>query len=386
MHKYQINKFRAIFENKAVEAKYFNSIREETYPEVKMSFIIGLGILWFYSIIDFFLLETNQIIALAQIKVLPTISTIFILHFIKKVNNRNFFYSGILLNLFIFIGIASYAFHIQMAKPIEMALTQFIFIVGLTLLIPNTFIFSMITGITSSLVFFLIDMSDPSSPYSNNVIIISTFLVYNIFIFQFLRKSEIIRRLKFRELIKEQKYIRVLNKEIAKRTELERQLREMACEDSLTHAYNRKFFIDIAEHEKRKSERHETPLSIILIDIDDFKIINDTYGHATGDRALKKFMKICKNTLRKSDIIGRMGGEEFAILCSESNKIQTWEIANRLCRNIHEQTRNLKYHFTISGGVAEIKPEHRSIDKALHMADMVLYEAKREGKNRIKMV
>jgi diguanylate cyclase (GGDEF)-like protein len=194
-----------------------------------------------------------------------------------------------------------------------------------------------------------------------------------------------VQRLKFRELVKEQKYIRVLSKEILKRMELEKKLTEMAHIDSLTGACNRRYFMDIAEHEKRKSHRVGSPLSIILIDIDDFKVINDTYGHAVGDMALKKFMKICKSTLRESDVIGRMGGEEFAILCIDSDKMQTLEIANRLCKNIEVQTINLKYHFTVSIGVSEIKPEYKSIDKALHLADLVLYEAKREGKNQVKV-
>ena len=384
MHKYQIDKVRAIFRSKVTEARYFESIREETIPEVRKAFVLGLSIFWLYSILDFLLLSKNESIQIILVKLLPTITTVLLIYFLSKIEKYQTFYLSILLNLFILLSTAVFAFMDQKTDPMQMTLTQLIFIMGVTLLIPNTFVYSMMISIASSLIFIVIDLNTRQVTTADTLIIIATFSAFNIFIFQFDRKTQIVRRLKFRELVKEQKYIRVLNKEILKRTELEKRLTEMACMDSLTGACNRRYFIDIAEHEKRKNLRVKDSLSIMLIDIDDFKIINDTYGHATGDKALRKFMKVCKSTLRSSDVIGRMGGEEFAVLCTQSNKQQTIEIANRLCKNIAEQTARFNYHFTISIGVSDVKSEHRSVDKALHLADLALYEAKREGKNQVK--
>ena len=385
MPKYEINKYQAVFKSRVTEARYFESIKNETIPELIKSFLIGLSIFWLYSILDFLLAGEIQGATLLKVKLIPTFSTILFIYFVKRIKYYLFFYFAILLNLLIFLGVAVYGFLISPANPLEMALTQLIFIMGVTLLIPNTFLYSLLVSIIASSLFIYIDLSKGSLPPSSILIIISAFFAYNIFIFQFDRKTQIVRRLKFRELVKEQKYIRVLHKEIVKRMELEKKLTEMACTDYLTGAYNRRFFLDIAEHEKRKSSRHQSPLSIILFDIDNFKIINDTYGHGVGDRALKKLMQICKETLRQSDIVGRIGGEEFAVLCVESNKEQALEIAKRLCKNIEEKTARLNYHFTVSMGVSEIKSDHKSVDRALHLADLALYEAKREGKNQVKV-
>ncbi|MDH4262880.1 MAG: GGDEF domain-containing protein [Spirochaetia bacterium] len=385
MHKYQIDKFRAVFKSKVTEARYFESIVNEIIPEVKQSFIIGLSVFWLYSIADFLFFNKETFTFFLFLKLIPTFSTLALILTIKKIKSSKIFYTIILFNLFVFLGFVVFFFIAQPTEPLQMALTQMVVIMGVTLLIPNTFVYSMLISIISSIVFAYIDILKSTDSMVNSVIIISSFISYNIFIFQFILKAHLVQRLKFIELHKEQKYIRVLNKEILKRIALEKKLTKMASIDSLTGACNRRNFIDIAEHEKRKSHRFGTNLSLILIDIDDFKAINDTYGHATGDLALKKFMKICKSTLRDSDVIGRMGGEEFAILCIDSDKKQTEQIASRLCKNIYKNTAKLQYRFTISLGVCEIKPEYKTIDKALHLADLALYEAKKGGKNCVKI-
>lgn len=385
MHKYQIHKIKAMFVSQVTEARYFESIKEETIEEVKKSFLTGLIIFWLYSLFDFLFFKKSDTGPLFLSQVFATVSTVILVLFLKRVNTFQFFYGLISFNLFILLGVAILTFIYQPADPTQMALVQLIFIMAITLLIPNTFVNSMFISIVSGIIFSYINFLNSAHLDSSLMIIFGAFFAYNIFIFQFDRKSQILNRLKFRELVKEQKYIRVLSKEILKRTELEKKLTEMACTDSLTGACNRGYFIDMAEHEKRKSHRQGTSLSVMLIDIDDFKAINDTFGHAIGDKALKKFMKICKSTIRESDVIGRLGGEEFAILCSDSDLKQTFEIAKRLCNNVNNQTLKLEYHFTISIGVAEVRAEYKSIDKALHMADLALYEAKKEGKNRAKV-
>jgi diguanylate cyclase (GGDEF)-like protein len=233
------------------------------------------------------------------------------------------------------------------------------------------------------MIFCYIDISQNKLQYSSIVIILSSFITYNFFVYFFSRKVHLQSRLKFRELIKEQKYIVVLNKEIHKRAELEKKLTELACIDYLTEVSNRRYFMDIAEHEFEKIKRTKEPLSIILLDIDNFKTINDTYGHSVGDLAIKKLVEISQKSLRKTDFIGRIGGEEFAVLCINSTKVETYEVAKRLCKTIEDDSKKFEYHFTVSIGVSEIKPDHPNIDKAMHLADLALYEAKRTGKNKV---
>ncbi|OIR17800.1 putative diguanylate cyclase YdaM [mine drainage metagenome] len=165
------------------------------------------------------------------------------------------------------------------------------------------------------------------------------------------------------------------------------ELERRAYSDYLTGLANRRFFLEQAESELSRALRYDGELSILMLDIDNFKLVNDTHGHKIGDLVLKKLSDICRNTLRDVDIIGRIGGEEFAVLLPETGSTQAEEVAERL-RAAIDSTRvsldsGLPLHFTISLGVTTLFDKDINIDTLLNQADQALYQAKNSGRNRV---
>lgn len=167
----------------------------------------------------------------------------------------------------------------------------------------------------------------------------------------------------------------------------ERQLEALAQTDSLTSVANRRHFLAMAGQELARAKRYGGSISLLMIDIDYFKQVNDTYGHQVGDVVLARFAKFCRESLRAIDIIGRIGGEEFAVLMPQTDSEQTLEVAERLRKTTSEidiaLEHGLPVHITISIGVVTMKDVRTNIDTLISQADSALYEAKHAGRNRV---
>jgi diguanylate cyclase (GGDEF)-like protein len=158
-------------------------------------------------------------------------------------------------------------------------------------------------------------------------------------------------------------------------------LYEVATHDEKTGLSNNKFFETILDMEMEKAKRGYEDLSLIIIDIDFFKKINDTYGHIKGDELLKKLADVVKKQIRRSDIAARFGGEEFVILLPETNMKKAIRFAARLGKAIHLNPTLHKYHLTVSGGVTQYK-QGESKKKFKERADKALYHAKDTGRDK----
>lgn len=175
--------------------------------------------------------------------------------------------------------------------------------------------------------------------------------------------------------------------DISQRKELEAELFHQASIDALTGISNRRYFMIQAESELRRARRFGRPMSVMMIDLDHFKPINDRLGHATGDAVLAGVVKLALESLRQSDIMGRLGGEEFAVIMPETGLAAAVDAANRLRLHIAEKpviALNTAVTCTTSVGVAELKSDDGSIDDLLHRADEALYRAKEGGRNRVE--
>jgi len=163
-------------------------------------------------------------------------------------------------------------------------------------------------------------------------------------------------------------------------------LQEQAHRDPLTNLYNRRHFNEISGSLFSMSRRGNSPLSVLMIDIDDFKNINDTYGHHIGDLVIKSLSNIFINTIRQSDIAIRYGGEEFLILLTNTNVKNANTIAEKLRSHVENTTiksQNTPHlTFTISLGLSVVKENDKNIDVAIQEADKALYIAKESGKNK----
>lgn len=167
--------------------------------------------------------------------------------------------------------------------------------------------------------------------------------------------------------------------------ELNEELQRLASTDPLTNSFNRRHFFTLANSECMRAKRHSRNLTAIMIDIDHFKKINDNHGHAIGDEILKILTTHCKQMLRTSDIFGRLGGEEFAICCPETNLSGALIIAEKIrtsfnSKKIHIDGKDITA--TLSLGISEIKESDNKFDQILRRADLALYEAKNSGRDK----
>jgi diguanylate cyclase (GGDEF)-like protein len=160
---------------------------------------------------------------------------------------------------------------------------------------------------------------------------------------------------------------------------------QLAATDALTGLCSRRRWFETAAVEFSRARRYGRPLGLLMADLDLFKQVNDTFGHSAGDDVLKKFAEILQRQSRRSDVAGRVGGEEFAILLPETSLQAAHEVARRIvesCRDVAIPADAGVVRFTSSIGVTGIAPADDRIDAALKRADAALYEAKRSGRDR----
>jgi diguanylate cyclase (GGDEF)-like protein len=174
--------------------------------------------------------------------------------------------------------------------------------------------------------------------------------------------------------------------DITERKTLENELKQLAMTDPLTGIGNRRHFMELSEHELRRARRYNTTLSVVMLDIDHFKAVNDKYGHAAGDEVLKAVARVCGKHLRSADVFGRLGGEEFAFMLPETDIAGAAVFAERLRAALaaaEVPTSQGLVRFTVSLGVAELSAEDQTLDSLLQRADERLYAAKQAGRNRV---
>ena len=175
-------------------------------------------------------------------------------------------------------------------------------------------------------------------------------------------------------------------RDISEQKALELKLRKLVATDDMTGLFNRRFFSEQVERALADAKRHDTPLSLIMVDIDYFKRVNDTYGHPTGDEVIIAIAQMLKQGTRSSDCCARIGGEEFAVLVSETTIDQAEHIAEQLRANIERTSINVQsghsLSITVTAGIATAEPGD-SWTQLLGRADKALYRGKQSGRNRV---
>jgi len=178
-----------------------------------------------------------------------------------------------------------------------------------------------------------------------------------------------------------------LEREIAERQQAQARLMELATTDSLTGLHNRRHFMETATQEFERARRYRMPLSLLMIDADRFKSINDRFGHHIGDEVLKVLAMIGRRQLREIDLLARLGGEEFAILLPQTDFVDARVVAERLRQAIAGHTIDTELgllNFTVSLGLASLNPVTADLNDLLRQADVALYQAKQNGRNRVE--
>ncbi|MDQ5911576.1 MAG: Sensor diguanylate cyclase [Pseudomonadota bacterium] len=177
--------------------------------------------------------------------------------------------------------------------------------------------------------------------------------------------------------------------DITERKRMLEELRHLATTDSLTGLCNRRHFLELCERELRRVSRYPTAIAMLMLDADHFKNINDTYGHDIGDQVLRIISRLCRAQVREVDVIGRMGGEELAILLPNTDFPVAQDIAERLRTAIAQTSLPLAdgqmLRFTVSIGGCAFSGRKLAVDELLKTADQALYVAKNNGRNRVEM-
>lgn len=181
-------------------------------------------------------------------------------------------------------------------------------------------------------------------------------------------------------------FIEGIARDISKRKAMEEQLILLSRTDGLTGAYNRRHFVDNSEDVIGMMKRYHRPASLLIADIDHFKTINDNYGHHAGDISLQAFTNVCREGIRESDILGRLGGEEFGMLLPETSIHDAQILAERIRKAVSVLEIKLGdqiIRLTVSIGLVELGTDDVSIDAAMRRADLAMYQAKMRGRNQV---
>lgn len=167
---------------------------------------------------------------------------------------------------------------------------------------------------------------------------------------------------------------------------LQLRLEYSASHDSLTNAYTRGAFFALLEQEIRRAGRSCRPLSLLMIDLDDFKAINDEYGHPVGDKVILDFVRRTQHVLRNNDSLGRYGGEEFGVILPDTPRDEAYAVANRIRAEFGRPPSDALPTYTVSVGVTSAVDKADHVDALLGRADQALYLAKKSGKNRVEVL
>ena len=177
--------------------------------------------------------------------------------------------------------------------------------------------------------------------------------------------------------------------DITERVLLMQELQKIAQLDPLLGLYNRRHFYELASREFERARRYNHPLSILMLDLDHFKQVNDYHGHLIGDQALMGFSQILLQTLRSADVVARFGGDEFVILLPETDTNHANQMAERLRTNLKETPIASDagiLHLTFSGGISSLGNFEESLEKLIERADQALYISKTVGRDRVTVM
>ncbi|MEA2098858.1 MAG: diguanylate cyclase [Campylobacterota bacterium] len=353
----------------------------------------GLHVIWAFVIL-FLLLFSDKFLSLKT--ELPKIHkffmfsvTVFLIFALLIYNNIA--YSSMLFNIYsaLFFTVLFFAvtkIFLQgsiTAKYYLLALLIYTPLMGLMIATFNTFLeystftrHSFLAGTLIEIIFFTLILTSKYRSISLEKLKIQEELVYE------KSKNEDYLEL---EISKRTQMIEEQNKKLKASQE---ELQLLASTDSMTKLYNRRYFTEISKNILNISKRDEAELSILILDIDKFKNINDTFGHKTGDDVIIALAKMLQDSSRESDIISRWGGEEFVILLPNTKLKSAITLSEKIRKNVEnliiftEDNKELK--FTISIGVSAIDKENDTIiNDAINRADKALYEAKESGRNRV---
>lgn len=356
----KVRKYSGEFADKKLELEYFNEeMRSNVNFVGAISIIFGLLYMLFF-ISDYFVIKSEnslKIIFLSRL-VFLVLSIVFYIA-IKKV--RNFSNVAYFITAYEFVAVN--IFLVILFQYNSLSSLSFYSVIVMTLVIyfiPNKLVFSQIISIFLSLCFFIFYVNRIEEL---DILFLIKIISYNLFIIIYCNISSY-----FTNYYKRKQFVNKLK------------LIRASTTDSLTGIYNRAKFDEELKQWIEYSNRYKDSISLVIFDIDNFKKINDIYGHPVGDNVLKGITLLIKDTIRITDIFARWGGDEFVILLTNTDFSQSVEIVERIRVSIQNYEFDISERVTCSFGITELKDTDNA-ESFIKRADKLLYEAKDQGKN-----
>jgi len=369
INKFYKNIFTLKYQIKEVEADYLESIFD--VKKIQMLFIMGLTFIIYilYIAFDFFLLTEQERTFAVPFHVSILILWVYLISSVHYNIFRKFtMFILYLMPIYAVIGTMVFAYYYNPVYIIEIYVILFWSFVAIGYMFLSSVIISSIMAISSALIaYYVIDFE----AYMLHVFTMMVAWVLG------LSASYMI------ELFSRNNYenkIEIL--------QMQDELKELSHRDYLTNLYNRRYFNELAQDFIKTAKRDHGQVGVIMLDIDRFKNINDTYGHTMGDKVIQLLASLLNKHTRKNDIVSRFGGEEFAVLLPFTDKDEVAKIAEKLriiVENADVELASDKYiKFTISLGVDCVNFENdHDISESLDRVDKALYRAKEKGRNRV---
>lgn len=375
---------KAEFTDPETELRFLQWSHKGTVTQTRLILLVALSLLVVYSISDYFMLRAdNGFIYTVVIRTLIFIGGLITIALISITQNPVLFDRIISIFQAFACGLLLFIFAVLKTDIVAASLAVVLVAIAMYLLMPNRLIVANLLSLSLSITFFILAITiynlDELLLLQLSMIMLGANLIGAIFCGRF----HLIKRKEFLELMRERSAREALQEEIAKRLKLEKKLLHQTRTDELTGATNRRYFMQLGDEEINRSHRYGRPMSLLMLDLDHFKEINDNYGHSIGDEALQRFSQLCRSTLRKPDIFGRLGGEEFAIIIPEESLNGAMRTAERLRLRAEEDFATTDYRLTVSIGVTELTAHDLTIGDLLKRADNMMYKAKHQGRNRV---
>lgn len=386
---FEISRWRAEFKDPVTESAYRNRIMHRSASELRAAVFVWALLLLLFCFNDYIILGCSEELLWAflsrAIVVVPLLVFAFVLG-----RRPQLAVAGQTVTVLMVYGFTCF-FALYFLYPRESILyilmVTMVMLISLFVFIPNRLIFAVcaalygIIGTTTA-----VALVTPANEQALAGLLVFLFLPTIVGFITAYRLNTTWRRefaaLRQNEVINEE-----LRREIDKRSKLEEILRHQASTDPLTGLYNRRFYEQLFEREFKQAKRYGSSLALCVLDLDRFKDVNDSYGHVSGDVALCRVADACRDELRESDIIGRLGGEEFVLILPQTDAAGAAVVADRLREHIaamEVETETARFRVTVSLGVTELQSTDTGITDLIRRADEALYLSKSEGRNRVR--
>lgn len=384
--RHQIYWFIAEFSDPGMEARFRASVVRQTVKTTCRALLFGGAFFVLFSYSDYAALGYGPAFMLALgARILAFAAVLLAIFYLYK--HPMAAMAGTAVTLVEIFGVLVFVL-IMILRPLEIGLhtnSALVLMIAYWLFIPNRFIMALAASMIAAVGFMLsalLILRHNDAQLVNSCLLV---ILANFFGAIGCWRQSLLQRQAFSllnlELIEKGK----LKHEIAQRQQLQAELELAATTDPLTNLLNRGHFLKCSNLEIRKAHRRGTPVSVLFLDVDGFKAINDKWGHESGDRALRQVAQLCTEIKRESDLLGRLGGEEFAMLLPDAELAGAAEVSERLRHHLAATPLHLcngkAISITVTIGVAPC--ESNDILDALKLADAAMYRGKHKGGNTV---